>query len=117
MVRTRDNNTYSGNGYRYFNAVPLFATARYYYGEGNDLIPCIGAGVGTIYRCHDIRMGDYDFHRQGWQLGLFPEEGVQYPIGQRVRLSANARYNYSFQNGNTARSSFLNGAVGLIYSY
>ncbi len=116
-VRTTDNTTYSGNGYRYLNTVPLFATAHYYYGKGDGLTPYIGAGVGTIYRRHDVRMGDYDFRRSGWQFGLFPEAGLHFPVGQGVRFTVNARYNYGFENGNAARSSYLNANVGFTYLY
>jgi opacity protein-like surface antigen len=116
-VTTPDNATYSGRGYRYVNAVPLFATGHYYFGNGDRLTPYVGVGAGTIYRRYDILVGNYDFRRSGWQFGLFPEAGLQYPVGRGVRFGVNARYNYGFGNGNVARSSYLNANVGLTFTY
>ncbi len=116
-VRTDDNTTYSGRGYRYINAVPLFATGHYYLGKGDRLTPYLGVGAGTIYRRHDTLIGNYDFRLSSWQFGLFPELGLQYPVGPGVRIGVNARYNYGFENGNVARSSYLNANVGLTFTY
>ncbi len=116
-VRTPDQTTYSGRGFRYVNAVPLFATGHYYFGNGDGLTPYAGVGAGAIYRRYDILVGNYDFRRSGWQLGLFPELGLLYPVGPGVRIGVNARYNYGFENGNVARSSYLNANVGLTFTY
>jgi opacity protein-like surface antigen len=116
-VRTTDNTTYSGRGYRYINAAPLFATGHYYFGTGERLTPYVGAGAGAIYRRHDVLVGNYDFRRSGWQFGLFPELGLQYPISQGVRIALNARYNYGFGTGNVARTSYLNANLGLTFTY
>jgi hypothetical protein len=116
-VRTPDHTTYAGRGFRYVNAVPLFATGHYYFGNVAGLTPYVGVGAGAIYRRYDILVGGYDFRRSGWQFGLFPELGLQYPVGPGVRIGVNARYNYGFENGNVARSSYLNANVGLTFTY
>ncbi len=86
-------------------------------GNGNRLTPYIGVGAGTIYHRHDVLLGSYDFPRSSWQFGLFPELGLQYPLGPDVQIGVNARYNHGFQNSNLPRTSYLNANVGLTFTY
>ncbi len=86
-------------------------------GNGNRLTPYVGVGAGTIYHRHDVLLGSYDFPRSSWQFGLFPELGLQYPLGPDVQIGVNARYNYGFENGNLPRTSYLNANVGLTFTY
>jgi len=113
------NETTTINGYKrkYINAVPLMATAHYYFFPGN-LMPYIGLGLGTYYIDARTYMGIYYIEDEAWHFGLAPELGLSIPFGSsNAAFTANVKYNWAAKTKDTSGQSWIGVGVGFSYVF
>jgi opacity protein-like surface antigen len=112
---TDNSTTITGKQFRYFNAVPIYGMARYFFRlvEQQSLLPFVGFGTGALYGRQRIDVGLFSGSFRGWQFGLFPEAGLQYKLRSGVGVVLSGRYNHGFENDNLPTTSFIGVNLGL----
>ncbi len=112
---TENNTTVTGKQYRYFNTVPIYGMARYYFKSARDetLHPYVSVGAGTIYANVQTDVGLFSSLQEGWQLGLFPEVGVGYRIASNLSATVSGRYHQGFANDDLPATSYIGINLGI----
>ncbi len=113
---TKTNGTSSITGYskKYINAMPLMATAHYYF-TTSKVYSYVGLGIGTYYLNMRDQIGMYYTSDKSWRLGISPDIGVVVPLGHNVGFTGNVRYNYAAKTKEDKSQSWI--GVGLGFSY
>ena len=94
----------SGYQSRFVNAVPMLATAHWYFGGRSGPRPYLGAGVGTYWIENRLELGQTAVTVDQWHLGLAPEFGVIIPTDAMAHSYLSVKYNYAFEAGDIQRS-------------
>ncbi|HEY3402476.1 MAG TPA: outer membrane beta-barrel protein [Ohtaekwangia sp.] len=108
----------TGKQYRYSNNFPMLATATYFIAdEGEQIVPFVTLGVGTMYTRHNTDMNLYTFEREAWNFALQPEVGIHYSVSDETALSVSVKYLNGFKAGNeiTDDQSFF--AINLGFAF
>lgn len=111
---TQGNQTATGTSARTINAVPLYLTGDYYFGQRGSARPYVGLGAGVIYNERRNDFGIFSASESKWQFGLAPEVGVMLPVGTSLAYLA-LRYNYGFKAGEFDALQYLSISVGIGY--
>lgn len=111
---TNGNTTTSGTSARTINAVPLYLTGDYYFGDRGGARPYLGLGAGVIYNERRNDFGIFTSSSSKWQFALAPEVGVMLPVGASLAYLS-LRYNYGFKAGDFDALSYLSISVGIGY--
>jgi hypothetical protein len=103
----------------YVNAVPLLATAHYYFGNppiGSymGVTAFVGVGLGAYLIENRADIGSAEFSETNWHPGVAPEAGIGYKMGTVAALLLSVRYNYAFKSGGFTHN-FWNFNVGLAW--
>jgi hypothetical protein len=118
-VQVENDLTLTGNQYRYFNALPVLVTGRYFF-RGQlppNILPFVGLGAGAIHARRETQMGLYTISNAGWQVGIFPEAGLGYVLPAGVAFFVSARYNQGFSTSALPATSYVGVNIGLAYIY
>jgi hypothetical protein len=94
----------SGYQSRFVNAVPLLATAHYYFGRPSGPRPYVGAGIGTYWIENRLELGLTGIEATNWHFGLAPEFGVIIPTQGMADTYLSVKYNYAHESGDISRS-------------
>ena len=116
-VYTRGTASISGIQYRYVNAVPMLAEAKWIKTRTLGFSPYVGAGIGTLYVNQSTDFGLYRITNDAWQFLVRPEAGGIYKISPDFGLLAGVKYNWAFKGGDLDAQSYLTANVGLIFTY
>jgi hypothetical protein len=118
VTLTEGNTTITGRQYRYHNLMPLYAMARYFFRPAavKTLSPYAGVGAGALYGRMRMAVGLLSDAQQGWQLGLFPEAGVQYSLSQGTGVVLSGRYHHGFANDDLPATSYIGINLGLRFA-
>jgi outer membrane protein W len=106
----------SGYQSRFVNAVPMLATAHYYFGQRSGPRSYVGTGVGTYWIENRLELGQTAVTAQNWHFGLAPEVGVIIPTDAMAQTYLNVKYNYAFKAGDIQRSYWTFG-IGFATRY
>ena len=88
--------TITGDQFRYLNVVPIMASVRYFFTDGNAaILPYAGLGIGTNWAETRLEVGDLVAKEKGWQFAFAPEVGFIVPFSEHVGLNLGAQYQYS----------------------
>ena len=87
----------SGFQSRYVNAVPMLATAHYYFGDRSGRSLYLGGGVGTYWIKNRLELGLTALTATSWHFGLAPEVGVTFPTRDLAEGYLSVKYNYAFE--------------------
>jgi hypothetical protein len=104
----------TGKQYRYMNAIPMYASARYVINKDNTLISFFGLGIGTMWSERRTDMGMYSIQDKSWRFALSPEAGIlvgvpTYDLG----LNLGVRYNYGFKASDSEAEQYLSFVIGV----
>lgn len=107
----------SGIQYRYINAVPILAQAKWYKtsGQGRSL-PFAGLGLGVLYADQSTDMGLYRLSSDAWQFCLRPEIGFMFKANRDVMPYIGAKYYVGFNGDELDGQSFISINIGLMFS-
>jgi len=108
---TIESLTVSGTQFRDLNAVPILATAHYYFGDRNGWRPYAGGGVGALYDHQRIELGLFRHDQDTWHFALAPEVGIQFPY-DRLMGYIGLRYNYAAPTSTLPQQSWLTIMIG-----
>jgi len=108
------NRTTTGTSARTINAVPLYVTGDYYFGDRGGARPYVGLGAGVIYNERRNDFGIFTSSSSKWQFALAPEAGVMFPVGASL-MYVGLRYNYGFKAGDFESLQYLSINVGIGY--
>jgi hypothetical protein len=107
----------TGKQYRYTNAVPILAQAKYLLPSDNDALNFyVGLGIGTLYVDRSTDFGLYRIKNDAWQFCLRPEAGLIFKIQPGVRLLAGVKYYSAFNTDDLDGQSFLSANIGFVFS-
>jgi hypothetical protein len=87
-VQLTDTFTLSGAQFRYINALPVYVTGKYYFGNGGNVVPYAGLGVGAAFVRNDNNIGQIQLYNKGWQFAIYPEVGLKYKAFRKGRITA-----------------------------
>ncbi len=105
----------SGFSSRFVNAVPVLATAHYYFGDSSRRRLYVGGGIGTYYIENRLEMGVSALTSTNWHFGFAPEVGVTFPTQEFGEGYFSDKYNYAAESDNLTHSYWTFGlgfAVG-----
>jgi outer membrane protein W len=96
----------SGTQRRLMNIFPVMIGTHYYFGEGTEFRPFIGAGVGMYFIYQKFELGLAELESSKWHLGIEVDAGMVYLLDTIYAL-INVRYHYAFKATNeiTQRST------------
>jgi len=94
----------SGYQSRFVNALPLLATAHYYFGRASGPRTYVGAGVGTYWIENRLELGQTAITASNWHFGVAPEIGVIIPAQGMTDTYLSVKYNYASEAGDISRS-------------
>lgn len=113
-----ENVTISGDQYRYLNIVPVMASFRYYFTDGDAVVlPYAGIGLGTNWAEMRLEVGDLVAQEKGWQFAFAPEIGLVVPFSECVGLNVGAQYRYSVKASGLPTLQDLGIKVGLSFNW
>jgi hypothetical protein len=90
--------TISGTQERWINTLPIMVSGFYHFGRG-DIVPYVGANVGTYYIVETFGIGTVAWESRNWHFGVAPEAGIMIGLSRTTYLMLTARYNYAFDSG------------------
>ncbi len=98
----------TGEQFRYINAVPILATAHYYFGQAGrrSIKPYVGLGLGTYWIEQRFEIGFSAIKDSQWHFGVAPEVGIVLPLRSNIAWYLNARYNYAVKANNFTHQWF-----------
>ena len=105
----------SGYQSRFVNAVPMLATAHYFFEERSGRRLFVGGGVGTYWIENRLELGLTALTSTNWHLGFAPEVGVTFPTRELGEGYLSVKYNYAAESGDVTHSYWTFGigfAVG-----
>ncbi len=118
-----ENGAVSGIQIRYMDAIPIMATAHYYFGKRRkkSLRPFMGINAGAFVINQRMDIGIWSLRSNNWHFGFAPEVGVLVPLGTSS-IAFSVKYNYAFASGNSFYSddnsqSFINFNIGYGIGY
>jgi len=88
----------SGFQSRFVNAIPILATAHYYFGARSGRSLYLGGGVGTYWIENRLELGTTALTVTNWHFGLAPEIGISFPTNDMARGYLSVKYNYAFES-------------------
>ena len=96
----------SGTQNRLMNSFPMMIAAHYYFGEGTEFRPFIGAGVGTYFIYQQFGFGLAELESSKWHFGFEIDAGMIYLL-ETIYALVNVRYHFAFKGENeiTRRST------------
>ena len=110
-----DHGHVSGTQRRMVYAVPVMASAHYYFRDPwsrEKVIPYAGIGGGA-YRIEEIlEIGVFEVIEDSWHFGLAPEVGMMVPLADLYAM-VNLKYNYAFEGGGQQPHSYWGINVGI----
>jgi Outer membrane protein beta-barrel domain len=107
----------TGRQYRYTNAVPILAQAKWLLPSNSDATNFyVGLGIGTLYVDRSTDFGLYRIKNDAWQFLLRPEAGVAFKLQPGTRLFAGVKYYSAFNTDDLDGQSFLSANIGFIFS-
>ena len=109
-VYTEGTESISGVQYRYTNAVPIIAGARWRK-TGGKTQPYVGAGVGTTSVNRSTDFGLYRIYNNTWQFCVRPEAGLIYKMSETSGLNAGVKYYMNFENDDMAAQPYFTGTA------
>jgi opacity protein-like surface antigen len=114
---TKETGSISGKQFRYCSAVPMLASADYYFSPGEKFSPFAGIGIGTQFTSNELDMGVWALTEDTWHFLLKPEVGVILKAGPGVGVSVTAKYYHAFETKEVDTRSFLAANVGLTWGF
>ena len=115
-VYTEGTESISGVQYRYTNAVPIIAGARWRK-TGGKTQPYVGAGVGTTSVNRSTDFGLYRIYNNTWQFCVRPEAGLIYKFSETSGLNAGVKYYMNFENDDMAAQPYFTVNVGFAFAF
>jgi len=113
---TSETASISGVQFRYTNAVPILAAARWRLMTGN-LEPYVGAGVGTSSINRSTDFGLYRISNNSWQFCVRPEAGIMFKLGDTFGATAGIKYYANFENDKLEGQTYFTGNVGFVFQW
>lgn len=89
----------TGTQHRLMNSFPIMIAAHYYFGEGIEFRPFIGAGVGTYLIYQKFELGLAELESSRWHFGFEIDAGMVYLL-ETIYAFVNVRYHYAFKAEN-----------------
>lgn len=109
--------TISGVQYRYTNAVPILAEAKYYpMSDKRAAASFVGVGVGTLFVSRSTDFGLYRLTTDAWQFCIRPEAGVVFEMQPGMKAIAGVKWYPAFDTDDLDGQSFLSINVGFVFS-
>ena len=102
----------TGKQFKYINAFPLTAGARYVLNSSSDFSPYFAGGLGAYKINERVDMGIYYNEDKIWHFGLYPEIGFVYDFSYNVGVNVYARYDYALKSQDATSHSFLVFGIG-----
>ena len=113
---TEGTQSISGVQYRYTNAVPIIAGARWRK-TGGKTEPYVGAGLGTTSVNRSTDFGLYRIYNNTWQFCVRPEAGLIYKTSTYSGLTAGVKYYANFENDDLSAQSYFTVNVGFAFAF
>lgn len=115
-VYTEETASISGVQYRYTNALPIIAGAKYYkINDNSNVRPFIGVGVGTLYVDRDTDFGLYRINNDAWQFCIRPELGVAMRVPNGGAFVLSGKYFAGFEAEDLEGQSYISLNIGFIF--
>ena len=89
----------TGTQQRLMNSFPIMIATHYYFGEGTEFRPFIGAGVGTYYIYQQFELGLAVLESSKWHFGFEIDAGMVYLL-ETIYALVNVRYHNAFKAEN-----------------
>jgi len=105
----------TGTQYRYTNCFTASMQADYVWGDGKDLRPFIGAGLGTFYCRRTLDMGLYRLEKRPWQFLIQPEAGISLYLANGNALILSTNFYWGMKTKELESQSFV--GFGLTYAF
>ncbi len=113
---TEGTQSITGVQYRYTNAVPIIAGARWRK-TGGKTEPYVGAGLGTTSVNRSTDFGLYRIYNNTWQFCVRPEAGLIYKTSTYSGLTAGVKYYANFENDDLSAQSYFTVNVGFAFAF
>jgi len=113
---TEGTQSISGVQYRYTNAVPIIAGARWRK-TGGKTEPYLGAGLGTTSVNRSTDFGLYRIYNNTWQFCVRPEAGLIYKTSTYSGITAGVKYYANFENDDLSAQSYFTVNVGFAFAF
>jgi len=113
---TEGTQSITGVQYRYTNAVPIIAGARWRK-TGGKTEPYLGAGLGTTSVNRSTDFGLYRIYNNTWQFCVRPEAGLIYKFSPATGLTAGVKYYANFENDALAAQTYFTVNVGFSFAF
>ena len=113
---TEGTQSITGVQYRYTNAVPIIAGARWRK-TGGKVEPYLGAGLGTTSVNRSTDFGLYRIYINTWQFCVRPEAGIMYKLSTISGLTAGVKYYANFENDDLSAQTFFTVNVGFVFAF
>ena len=115
---TNETSTITGVQYRYTNAVPLLAQAKWLrsYQQWQD--DCLMPGLALVQlMLNALLISDFTaLTNDAWQFCLRPELGVQIQAGYGASFMLGVKYYANFAGGDLDAQSYLSINIGFVFS-
>ena len=99
--QTRYNDTYqleagaiTATVWNYVQVFPLQVTGRYFYNPDSRIKLFGGGGLGVTFTNKEVWVGILDFVDNGGRFSVYPELGINIPMGMRAFLNVAGTYNF-----------------------
>jgi len=113
---TEGTQSISGVQYRYTNAVPIIAGARWRK-TGGKTEPYVGAGLATTSVNRSTDFGLYRIYNNTWQFCVRPEAGLIYKTSTYSGITAGVKYYANFENDDLSAQSYFTVNVGFAFAF
>lgn len=113
---TEGTQSITGTQFRYTNAVPLLAQAKFFKSTTGSMMPYAGLGVGTLYVNRSTDFGLYRFTNETWQFCLRPEVGVVFRSSKNPGIGGmiGVKYYAGFGTDDLDAQSYLSINIGFV---
>ncbi|PXY00940.1 hypothetical protein DF185_13670 [Marinifilum breve] len=111
-----DNSSYTGSGYKYFDAAPFTLAGKYYFGISNpeaSFVPYIGVGAGAFYIKERLEVGSVSFEDTGWAFGVTPQLGFMIRLDKKLWFYSDFAYSNIFGRKDINDHKLLSGTLGV----
>ena len=117
QVYTEQTASISGKQFRYTNAVPIIAGAKWVLKSHNNLIPYAGLGLGTMYADRSTDFGLYRISTDAWQFCIRPELGITFKSRNGPAAMLGVKYYSSFNSSDLDGQSYFTVNIGIVFPY
>jgi outer membrane protein W len=110
------NSSYTGSGYKYFDAAPITLSGKYYFGISKpnaSFVPYMGFGAGAYYIKERLEVGSVAFEDTGWAFGITPQVGFMIRLDRRLWFYSDFAYSNIFGRKDINDHSLASGTLGL----